>query len=114
MSEHPQLIDQRNWSATGVWRDGAAISLDNLLQGTGPIERITSQEWFRSGGQQAAAASQSCKEWKPPQGTKMGFGKYREKLMADVREDDPRYFRWCCDEIHGFKEKAKKAGLMDE
>ena len=44
----------------------------------------------------------------------MGFGKYRTSLMADVREDDPGYWRWCLNEIPPFRERARKAGLLDD
>jgi uncharacterized protein (DUF3820 family) len=44
----------------------------------------------------------------------MGFGKYRDRLMVDVREDDPGYWAWCVSEIPPFEARARKAGLLDD
>lgn len=114
MSEmHPDLHDRSNWTATGAWREGIAITLDDLKSGSDLIERVTSEEWFKS-TQGTAAKPAPRKDWKTPVGRTMGFGKHKDRLMADVQEEDPRYWQWCLDEIPSFRAKVAAAGLLDD
>lgn len=111
MNLPPDLHDQKEWTATGEWRKGPTITMDDLINGTGLVERVTSEEWLKTSAGTAGAAHAGArpvprKEWTPPKGKTMGFGKYKDRLMADIREEDPRYFRWCVENVGGFKEKA--------
>lgn len=106
MNEHADLQDRRGWSVSGEWRKGPIITSDDLRNGTGAIERVTSEEWFETAGSATARPAGPRKDWQPPKGKTMGFGKYKDRLMVDVREDDSRYWQWCLDEIPSFRAKA--------
>jgi hypothetical protein len=41
----------------------------------------------------------------------MNFGKYRDKEMVWVKENDERYWDWCMETIGWFPGKVEKAGL---
>lgn len=120
MSEHADLQDRRGWSVSGDWRKGVAVTSDDLRDGSAIVERVTSEEWFKGAGGGSGSTGRPAgapqagpkREWQPPKGKVMGFGKYATKLMVDVREDDPRYWQWCIDEVNGFR--AKAGDLADE
>lgn len=40
-------------------------------------------------------------------GSTLGFGKYKDKTIEWVKENDLRYFEWCHREIKGFAERVK-------
>lgn len=91
-----------------LWLQGSRITKDNLQQGTGAIQRCTAVEWFKKKGAAVQHKSPSVNRTGPT----MGFGKYRDRLMADVSKDDPGYFAWCIETVKGFE--ARWAKLQQE
>lgn len=47
-------------------------------------------------------------------GAVMPFGKYRNRLIVDVNEEDPGYVQWACEAVPGFAQKAKAVGIEIE
>ncbi len=110
-------LNRLNANPTGEWLKGPRISFENVNRGTGPMERVTADEWFGRTGKTTGnpAAGQSPKVAQPPTVAHvMRFGKYKGRLMADVQDEDPGYWSWAIRECNGFAAQAKKAGLTDD
>lgn len=130
-------IDEAH-AAKWAWFAGPRITQEDLLQGSAKVERVSAQEvarWFRggdSGGGRNVQAWNGARSGATPTGPTlrssgataqrpkarppllMGFGKYKDKLMVEVREDDPRYWAWATTEMQWFRKRAEAAGLLDD
>lgn len=82
------------------WLEGGRITKENMDSGTGAMERCSPKEWFSSAKKREGVPG--VKDWSSPQGKKMGFGKYKDKLVDEVYHTDRHYFRWCVENVNGF------------
>jgi len=89
------IRDQAQFDVSGAWRKGVSISANDLRCGINGVQHISAKECLGGG-----AADET-----------MRFGKYREKTLKWVSENDSRYFEWCLAEVGGFDQRAAKAGL---
>lgn len=101
------------------WLNGPRVTQEDLQRGGGVIERVTAKQWFDT----RAAVTRGAAANGLPHGSRgkptaprnvMWCGKYKGRLMADVREDDPNYFAWACREMGGFRAAVAKAGLLED
>jgi hypothetical protein len=83
------------------WRKGPRITLEDCVRGTGSMQKMAKGE-LHGKTQGAVAKSATTQRAKP---ATMGFGKFRERLLVDVYEQDRRYFDWCLENVNGFKKR---------
>lgn len=96
--------DRLTASVSGEWRKGPKITTADLLSGTGGVERV---DWLKTGKDTGNLADENPA--KPIQ--IMGFGKFRDRQLSDIKQNEPGYWKWAVAEIKGFDKKAKAAGL---
>lgn len=118
-------------SPSGAWlTEGHKITKEDLKYARNGIEHITFEEAAHGAG--ARGPKPEYRGWTPKieggqygkkasavkkslntgsEGPKMQFGKYKEKTMEWVRDNDPSYWEWCLESINWFPAKAEKAGL---
>lgn len=97
---------------TGAWMKGPAISAADLKGSRGGIEHISSATFF--GAKETAPSPQRGSAAPPAAGATMWFGKHKGRLLVDLREEEPGYWKWACAEVSGFEAKVRKLGLLDE
>lgn len=110
MSTAQFLNDRAKAQLNGPWRQGPRITAENLKRGTGPIERVTAEEWFRAlgGGKPPAGQPKGAAQ---PRGDLMGFGKHATLTLTQVRDTQPGYWSWALENVKSFRQRAEKAGL---
>ncbi len=106
------LKDLKAADRSGEWRKGPTISFDDMNKGTGNVQRISSAEFFGKQIGKSTGKSSSPTAAKSP--TIMGFGKHRDRQMADVKARDPSYWSWCLRDVSGFAKRTEKAGLLND
>lgn len=79
------------------WRKGDKITFNDLKFGRGNVERIKSL---------CDDSSSSSNKM-----IIMGFGKYSQRPMSWVKENDESYWEWAMENLDFFPGKAAKAGL---
>jgi hypothetical protein len=116
---HPDLRDKRK-PVSMEWVKGPKITKENLKKGTGCIELVAQPDWIKTplagllqqskrGVTHAIPVGPSQRSMQNP--AIMTFGKYKNKLLIEILEEDPRYLQWCVQEIEGFEAKLRKAGI---
>lgn len=112
---YPELRDKRK-PVSLEWLKGPKITAENLKKGTGCVELLARPEWIKDPASQSVRGSvQNTGQSRSAGGSQksvqnpaiMGFGKYASRLMADVEEEDNRYFQWCLENVKGFEKKWK-------
>lgn len=87
----PDVIPQKvskNYEINEKYLKLEKISLENCIEGTGQIQKISSKEIF--------ARSLPT----------IQFGKYKGKTYKWLKENDPHYFTWAEENVEGFGIKA--------
>lgn len=92
-----------------AWFDGPRISFDDVNRGTGAMQRISVREVFGGGRVEESTAAKATGQ-RP---LVITFGQYRGRLAVDVREENPRYWKWLMEQ-NWFRGKAAAAGLLDD
>jgi hypothetical protein len=88
----------RNEVINNSWRNGPKISAGDLKFGRGNVEKIK--------GLCDDSSSSSNKA------VTMGFGKYSQRPMSWVKDNDESYWEWAMENLDFFPGKAAKAGLV--
>lgn len=115
------------------WLKGPMITTDDLLKGSAVIERLDAAAWWRAAGQAVSkgqfyagvnaarsatgaggGARKAATKGKAQGPLTIPFGKYKNRLAIDVREEDPGYWRWMLNDVAWFAAKVRAAGLDDE
>jgi hypothetical protein len=79
------------------------ITLENCINGTGAMEKIKSILPNSSAGiKKTHVAGPNAP---------LGYGKYANKTMLEIKRDDPSYFSWMFNNVEKFKKQAKLLGL---
>lgn len=109
---HPELRDKSK-PVSMDWLKGPRITMENLKKGTGCIELMDRPEWIKAPNGVSAAKSATVGGMaKPGQNAAvMPFGKYKNRLLVDILEENPGYLRWAAENIDGFSAKLTKAGI---
>ena len=82
------------WRLKPKWLNIIGITKENLLKGTGCIEKLPFPPWDKRSSPQ-----------KP--GGLVGFGKHSNLTYRELKENHPHYYFWACENIQGFKEKSQ-------
>ncbi len=116
---HPELRDKSKPIST-EWLKGPKITAENLKKGTGCVELLARPEWIKDPSSQSVRGSMQNvgqpRSGGAPQKSMqnpaiMPFGKYKNRLLVDILEEDPGYLRWAAENIDGFEAKLRKAGI---
>jgi hypothetical protein len=105
MPDYPSLdldstIRQLGASATGWWRKGPSISFNDLKNGTGNVEHITSAKFFNTSDPEESRGE-----------ALITFGKFKGKPLSWVKENERNYWDWCRGNLDWFDKKVSKLGM---
>ena len=107
------------------WKRGARISKEDLKNNTGNIEWLTPglegepinkipivippEREYRHG---KLVETESSAKSPANSGGLIGFGKYRDKTLLWVKQNDNNYWNWATENIERLKVRAVEAGLV--
>jgi hypothetical protein len=121
MAETLKIAIDRLKPPSDEWKKGPKITKEDLKYGKGNIEFISGLE---GGSNKKFEVKNSALPHKtgfrmpvktsPKQSSSpiMNFGKYRDKPMKWVMENDSEYWQWCIENITNFEDRAIKANLV--
>ena len=91
------------------------ISFQDCKNGTGMVEFIPKFEWIRTLGIYKRELENSNFKVKMKNDSAkipiMGFGKYRDKTVQWVKDNNRHYFHWAEENVEGFKKRVDKLGI---
>lgn len=111
-------LDRLKASPTGAWLKGPKITAADLRRGSGNIEHIPAAEFFGRAGTAAGGVGAAGSKAAPQAAqinlkndktrsktgvTVMWFGKHKGQEVHWVRQHDPGYYRWACENVQGFR-----------
>jgi hypothetical protein len=99
----PLAVD-KNWRKGRVYQNIVGVTNSDLENGSKYIEKLKYPPWD---------SRNDSKDDGKVMDVKIGYGKYSHKTYSEVKNDDPRYFEWCCENIPRFKAKVVQLGLDD-
>jgi hypothetical protein len=82
------------WRLKPKWLAIIGITRENLIKGTGCIEKLAFPPWDKRLAPQKA-------------GGLVGFGKHANLTYKELKEKHFGYYSWACENIKGFKEKSE-------
>ena len=121
MAETLEITLNRLKPKSDAWKNGPKITKDDLKHGRGNVEFISKTEIQTEKTFQTKSTTLPHKTgFKMPVKTLpkqnscpiMNFGKYRDKPMKWVMENDIQYWEWCIENITNFEDRAIKANLV--
>lgn len=89
-----------NWREAPKWVNIRGITRENLLNGTGCIDKLKYPPWDKRNSDGGRIDPT------------VGFGKYAEKEVSWVKEHDYRYFIWMKENIPKFAAKVKLLEIL--
>jgi len=109
-----QIIDKSTFivppSSTGEWRKArvyqniVGVSNGDLISGSNYIEKLQYPPWD---------SRNDLKKGEKIKDEKIGYGKYSNDTYAEVKEKNPSYFTYMCENVPRFRLKAAQLGLED-
>lgn len=96
MDFNQQLITERleNWRTNPKYLSINGITRADLMNGTGFIEKLKYPPWDKRNDKQALDS-------------KVGFGKYHDKEVKWVKDNDLHYFEWMISNVPKFAAKVR-------
>lgn len=111
MSETLQMALNRIKPPSEEWRNGPKITAEDLKNNTGNVEYISSihdDVPIVNNKKQTTLnfKSQKPKPAKSNSSPIMNFGKYRDKTITWVMDNDSNYFEWCLENVPSFQKRV--------
>jgi len=85
------------WRKNPKWLAIEGITREDLIKGTGRIEKLDGPPWEKKANAQENKSNEEL----------VGFGKYAMKEVGWVKENDFRYFEWMILNVPKFAAKVK-------
>ena len=86
-----------NWRENRKWLDIVGISYNDCVNATGLMERLPRDHFVKK---------KNTPTQKP--GQLVGFGKYKDLTIDELRKQQPQYYSWALENVNGFRARAQK------
>lgn len=104
MEEDKPIEDPQAWRKNKKWIEIRGISREECFNGIGQMERIKSIL--------SNSSVDVRKAHGPAKDAPLGYGKYANKTMKEIKEDDPKYYSWMLENVPKFAVLAKKLNVQ--
>lgn len=98
-----ELKSDNSWRANRKWLNIVGISLENCLNKNGPVEGFQ-PNWVKEKENSPPLSVKKANNWDQL----MGFGKYKDKTVREVKKQDNRYFDWLVENMAKFADRVEK------
>ena len=97
-----QKENSEKWRSDPRWRNIQGITKEELRTGSARIQKLNFPPWDKRSESEKSGDSG---------GALVGFGKYSDKQITWVKENDARYFDWMVCNVPRFAAKVRELGL---